>query len=317
MKLISSLIFSIVVLYKLSYGFPQSYDACTEVTYGDKYDTIPDSYDVRTTWSECISPIREQKSCGSCWAQVSTGLLADKACIQTGGKIKVTLSPQYMMDCDGSCTSNSGCNNGCKGGFVGKAFEFLINNGVVPDTCLSYKASKDDSCPQSCDDGTPFSNQTKFRASSCQKFPTIQDAQVEIMTNGPVVATLMLYDDFKPYKWANNIYVKGENAKTVESHAVRVVGWGKSDSGVLYWIAANSWGSGWGDGGYFKIIRGTDEVGFEEGFITMTSDDASIPSTYYDLDYELGNGSVFLKPSFIIIFGLIVSYFILVPLILS
>lgn len=46
-------------------------------------------------------------------------------------------------------------------------------------------------------------------------------------------------------------------------HAVKIVGWGVED-GTKYWLVANSWNSDWGDEGFFKIIRGTDNCGFEE-----------------------------------------------------
>ncbi|KAK5582304.1 hypothetical protein RB653_003887 [Dictyostelium firmibasis] len=304
--------------FNIIYGFPGSYSGCSSISYSqNEYNNIPSSYDVRTNWGDCISPVREQQSCGSCWAQVTSGILADRMCIESNKNIKILMSPQYLMDCDHSCVADgiSGCNNGCKGGFVGLALSRLISDGIVSDECLSYQASVDSSCPTTCDDGSPISNTTIYKATSCKAFPTNQDAQYEIMTNGPVIATFMLYSDFKPHKW--DIYVRSSDSQ-VESHAVRVVGWGTSDSGVDYWIAANSWGTGWGDNGFFKIRRGTDEATFEEGFITVTADTASVPTSEYGLDYEFGgNSSYFLKPSLLVLFTLIVLYFLLVPIILS
>ena len=54
-------------------------------------------------------------------------------------------------------------------------------------------------------------------------------------------------------------YVKGEY---VGRHAVRVVGWG-TEQGKNYWLVTNSWNRHWGDNGLFKIVRGTNECGFE------------------------------------------------------
>ncbi|KAN0050309.1 hypothetical protein ACTA71_003426 [Dictyostelium dimigraforme] len=304
--------------FNLIYGFPGSYSGCSTISYSQsQYSSIPASYDVRTDWGDCMSPVREQQSCGSCWAQVTSGILADRMCIESNKNIKILMSPQYLMDCDKTCVADgvSGCNNGCKGGFVGLALNRLISEGIVSDECLSYQASQDSQCPTTCDDGSPISNTTIYKATSCKAFPTVQDAQYEIMTNGPVIATFMLYSDFKPHKW--DVYVKSSNTQ-VESHAVRVVGWGTTSSGVDYWIAANSWGTGWGESGYFKIRRGTDEASFEEGFITVTADTQSVPTSQYGLQYEFGgNSSSFLKPSLLILFTLIVLYFLLVPIILS
>lgn len=45
-------------------------------------------------------------------------------------------------------------------------------------------------------------------------------------------------------------------------HAVRVIGWGVED-GLKYWHAANSWSTQWGEGGFFKFLRGVNMLSFE------------------------------------------------------
>ncbi|GBO38451.1 Cathepsin B, partial [Araneus ventricosus] len=49
-------------------------------------------------------------------------------------------------------------------------------------------------------------------------------------------------------------------------HAVRILGWG-TESGTAYWLVANSWNTDWGDKGYFKILRGSDECGIEGSIV--------------------------------------------------
>lgn len=58
------------------------------------------------------------------------------------------------------------------------------------------------------------------------------------------------------------IYVKTENAKHIGSLSVKLIGWGE-EKGVPYWLTVNSWGKNWGENGFFRIRRGTDECGIE------------------------------------------------------
>ncbi|KAK7815284.1 cathepsin b-like protease 2 [Quercus suber] len=59
----------------------------------------------------------------------------------------------------------------------------------------------------------------------------------------------------------------------LKSHAVKLIGWGTSDSGEDYWLLANQWNRGWGDDGYFMIRRGINECGIEDNVL------AGLPST--------------------------------------
>lgn len=83
--------------------------------------------------------------------------------------------------------------------------------------------------------------------------------QQEILTNGPVEATLTVYEDLLHYKSGVYQHVEG---KVLGGHAIRMLGWGV-DNGTPYWLIANSWNNDWGDDGFFKILRGKDHCGIE------------------------------------------------------
>jgi len=79
------------------------------------------------------------------------------------------------------------------------------------------------------------------------------------MTNGPVEVLFFVYDDFRTYK--SGVY-KHTGGGLGGGHAVKMLGWGV-ENGEPYWLCANSWGYEWGDGGFFKILRGVNECDIE------------------------------------------------------
>lgn len=81
-------------------------------------DELPDSFDSRTKWGECIHPIRNQMHCGSCWAFAGSEVLSDRLCIASGGKRREVLSAQYMVSCDS-------LDHGCQGGELDQEWTFL------------------------------------------------------------------------------------------------------------------------------------------------------------------------------------------------
>merc|ERR1712039_487086 len=82
----------------------------------------------------------------------------------------------------------------------------------------------------------------------------------EIMTNGPVVGMIWLYDDFLVY--SGGVYKPmptstpiSDARRQIVLHAVKIVGWGKWKK-EKYWIIENSWGEDWGELGMAKIVVG-------------------------------------------------------------
>ncbi|KHJ75068.1 papain family cysteine protease, partial [Oesophagostomum dentatum] len=84
--------------------------------------------------------------------------------------------------------------------------------------------------------------------------------QKEIMKNGPVQAGMTVYSDL--YLYEEGIYRRTWGAD-VGTHVVKLIGWGVSPYGTKYWLVANSWNFDWGEEGYFRILRGTNECNIE------------------------------------------------------
>ena len=79
------------------------------------------------------------------------------------------------------------------------------------------------------------------------------------MTHGPVEAAFTVYEDFLSYKTGVYHHTTGG---ALGGHAIKIVGWGV-ENGTPYWLVANSWNEDWGNKGFFRIKRGSNECGIE------------------------------------------------------
>merc|ERR1711907_775436 len=89
-----------------------------------------------------------------------------------------------------------------------------------------------------------------------------------IMAGGPMEVAFSVYSDFENYAGGIYHHTTGEQ---VGGHAVKVVGWGV-ESGVKYWKIANYWNPYWGEKGYFRIRRGSNEGGIEDQAVASSPD---------------------------------------------
>merc|ERR1711979_83721 len=86
------------------------------------------------------------------------------------------------------------------------------------------------------------------------------------MEGGPVETAFTVYEDFADY--TSGIY-KHTSGSQLGGHAVRIVGFGV-ENGEKYWKVANSWNPYWGEKGYFRIRRGNNEGGIEDGAVASS-----------------------------------------------
>jgi cathepsin B len=241
---------------------------------------IPASFDARQKWSNCstITQIRDQSDCGSCWAFGAVEAMSDRNCIFLGKNI--SLSTEDMTSC---CTS---CGAGCGGGEPSAAWDYWVKTGVVTNTCSPYSLPGCDHhipnstnpcpsqeyptppCVKRCNDSETWSTALHYGAKAYSiTSGKVADIQTEIMTNGPVETAFTVYEDFLTYK--SGVYVH-KTGSVLGGHAVKFLGWGVLN-GTPYWLVANSWNPDWGMGGYFLILRGSNECGIEDEI------DAGIP----------------------------------------
>eukprot|EP00741_Cyanophora_paradoxa_P005715 tig00000940_g5539.t1 len=231
-------------------------------TKNDVLSGLPENFDARERWPGAVRPVVDQGNCGSCWAISSTGVLGDRLFVASGGATDVALSAEQMISCDRR-------DFGCGGGTLKRAWAFLSSHGVTTEACVPYKAKAAKTCPAGCADKSQGNAFVTYKASGFYKVGgpgNVEAIMTEIYTNGPVQAGYTVYADFMSYK--SGVYHR-TTSKVAGGHAVRVVGWGV-EKGVPYWLVANSWGADWGEAGYFKIRRGTNECGFEDEIFAGT-----------------------------------------------
>lgn len=201
-------------------------------------EALPDSID----WREkgAVVGVKDQGSCGSCWAFSAIAAVEGVNQIVTGDLI--SLSEQELVDCDTSY------NEGCNGGLMDYAFEFIINNGGI-DTDEDYPyTARDGKCDSyrknakvvSIDD---YEDVPAYSEVALQKAVTNQPVSVAIEAGG---MTFQFYD--------SGIFTG--RCGTALDHGVTAVGYG-TENGKDYWIVKNSWGKSWGESGYIRMERNT------------------------------------------------------------
>lgn len=247
---------------------------------------IPDSFDARQEWSECPSTkeIRDQGSCGSCWAFGAVEAMTDRICISSGGKLTPHISAEDLLSC---CQS---CGMGCNGGFPEAAWNYWVDSGLVTggqynshQGCEPYEIPACDHhvkgklkpcsksidptppCTRKCEPGynVSYSDDKRYGENGYSVSSEVEKIQTEIMTQGPVEGAFTVYADFPSYRSGVYQHVSGA---PLGGHAIKILGWGTEDD-KPYWLVANSWNPDWGDQGYFKILRGSDECGIESGIV--------------------------------------------------
>ncbi|MEE4354833.1 MAG: C1 family peptidase, partial [Desulfococcaceae bacterium] len=210
-------------------------------------ETLPASFDWRNNNGNFVTPVKDQGYCGSCWAFATTAALESQVLITSGQSIP-DLSEQIVLSC-----SEAGS---CNGGYIDTASDFLRDTGTNLETCYPYTET-DGNCNNAC---TNWRNSTSRTDSWYEVAHTVADMKSAVYNSGPVVTTMAVYSDFYSYRQGVYSYTSGY---LDGYHAIVIVGWDDSQS---CFIVKNSWGTWWGDSGYFRIayseVTGNSQFGY-------------------------------------------------------
>ena len=224
----------------------------------------PVEYDARDTLPgqlQCVSfqPL-DQFGCDSCYAFGVVTSYSARVCVNNRNSLgNIVISPQQIINCNG----------GCGGSDEISVFESLITRPPVEQWCDPY-------------DGVPRPCESSPACHTSRTFPALAGAlrvvgngspaglrwmMLEIMRGGPGTLTLVVFNDL--FGYVSGVYTVSPGATYAGTHAVGVVGWGTDPAGGPYWLIQNSWGAGFGEAGYFRIRRGTDESGIEHSGLIL------------------------------------------------
>jgi len=194
--------------------------------------------------------------CGSCWAFSAVGNIEGQLQIKKGGKV-IDLSPQQLVDCDK-------VDEGCNGGLMDTAFDYIKTAGGIQSSSDYPYSGSDSSCKFDVKKSVAKVNGYNFAGTEDE-----EQIKTILYQTGPLAIAInatplqfYFWGIFNPwFQWLCD--PEGLN------HGVVIVGYGV-DGSTKYWIVKNSWGSSWGESGFFRIIAGKGACGVNKYVISAT-----------------------------------------------
>ena len=214
--------------------------------------STPSSVDWRGV---AVNPIRNQGSCGSCWAFSSVCAMEGAHYIATGTLAQ--FSEQQLVD----CAKYSWGNLGCSGGLQENAFNYYE----------SYEAISRDSYPYTAKNGSCQYTSLKNEGVDVSNY--VNTTPGSVSQTKAAIAQQPISVSIEADKMVFQLYSGGvfdsDQCGTSLDHAVALVGYG-TDAGQDYFILRNSWGVTWGEQGYMRIS--TDTGSRNKGICGVLSD---------------------------------------------
>ncbi len=234
---------------------------------------IPDSFDWRNfNDTYFVTQVTNQflpSPCGCCWAYAAVGALTDRMIIATKAKISIVpLSPQVLLDCSDPDLGS------CKGGSALGAYKFIHKNGITDITCSPFmgvdnfywaEAPCNETMCRTCDrfGNCKFIDGPTYYISEYGTVQGEDQMKAEIYARGPIACSVYAHSDAFE-KYTSGVIVD-HTEYNITTHVVAITGWGKdSKTGMDYWIGRNSFGTAWGELGWFKLQRGVNALDIEK-----------------------------------------------------
>ena len=226
--------------------------------------------------------------CGSCWAQGSTSAIADRFNILNGGLATspVGLDAQTIVNCQAG--------GSCDGGNPTLVYKYAHNTGIPHSSCEQYTAynlqgrmctdidiCRDCTWPPPAEGETGMENCTaveyeKYYISEHYAVAGIEKMKAELYKNGPISCGIHATDLFETtyvgITEGQGNYIYSEKVLfPMINHEISVIGYGTdATTGEQYWIGRNSWGTYWGDYGFFYMAMEGNNLGINTNCLAGT-----------------------------------------------
>lgn len=204
-----------------------------------------------------MPPVRNQGGCGSCWAFATVGPLECNVAFQDNEV--VDLSEQYLVSCNSEGWD-------CEwGGWLAHHYHMTATDpcdstGAVYEADFPYAAAD---LPCNCPYPRAYTLADWGFVGPEWGVPSIEAMKYAIYHYGPISACLSVNDAWSGYTGGifNNCTSGDIN------HCVTLMGWDDNQGSNGIWILRNSWGAGWGEGGYMRIEYTCCQIGYQAAFV--------------------------------------------------
>lgn len=210
--------------------------------------------------------IKDQGSCGSCWAISTTSVLEAHYEIysKANGGADRTFSPQEVLECTPN-PDECGGQGGCKGATVELGMKYILANGLATEENVPYLA-EDGTCKAKATPGAKNEN-TVLQSQGGAAFGLMGYRTLKSNDDGELVAAIANYGPVAVsasaggwFEYSSGIFDSCDDKENqVVDHAIVAYGYGKGEAPgggqVKYWHIRNSWGSSWGESGFIRILR--------------------------------------------------------------
>ncbi|MEI6745792.1 MAG: DUF1566 domain-containing protein, partial [Methylococcaceae bacterium] len=236
----------------------ESLGTCSSSISKSSKSTIIDSATItlptEKDWSDIVTPVKDQGQCGSCVIFSTTAALESALLKQKKGTFDI--SEQYSLSC---LMPQTLCQTGTQ---ISSYLEPLKSTGTSQELSqYPYIAPSLGNCNAAGKFLTPYN--FSFKANSFEKvgIESADDLKATLVKYGPVVGSLMVHSSFQDY--TTGLYRPNSYDSRSGGHAILIVGYSDAIGGFK---VKNSWGTDWGDKGFFWIAY--DQVGGQSDFGT-------------------------------------------------